>query len=239
MMILYISYNNFQPEVISSHFPLLNHYVQFHENGQSPYNHDFDYRQINWIKPGMVLHVVFGQSTEVQHLDKTGFSCIKDDTNKMPDCVNKYFSKKLGCILPWSTNPTETICEGKDKFQQFKNLSMSILKPQIKKELNQAGCFVPNCYKRTWDIKSTNVWPSQNFSRMSFSIFQNSKLTVKKEVTLYTFTNFFAEIGGYLGLFLGESIASFIFMSMDWVKVIAKTFKKKCKRGEDAPSSVA
>ena len=115
---------------------------------------------------------------------------------------------------------------------------MSILKPEIKKELKNAGCFVPNCHKRTWDIKSTDLWPGRNFTRMSFSIFQNSKLTVKKEVKLYTFTNFFAEIGGYLGLFLGESIASFIFMSMDWGKVIAKTIKKKCKRGEDASSSV-
>ena len=108
---------------------------------------------------------------------------------------------------------------------------MSILKPQIKKELNQAGCFVQNCYKRTWDIKSTNVEANQNTTEMVFSIFHNSKLTVKKEVKLYTFTNFFAEIGGYLGLFLGESLASFIFMSIDWMKVIAKAIQNKCKNG--------
>ena len=203
------------------------HYVQFHENGQSPYNHDFDWRQIYMVNPGK-LHVVFGQSTEVQHLDKTGFSCTKDDINKMPDCVNKYFSKKLGCILPWSTNTNGTICNGKDKFQQFKNLSKSILKPKIKNELEMAGCFVANCNKRTWDVKSTNVEAGLNTTWMEFSIFHNSKLTVKKEVKLYTFTNFFAEIGGYLGLFLGESLASFIFMSIDWVKVIAKMIKKKC-----------
>ena len=215
----------------------MHHYVQFHENGQSPYNYDFDYRQIHWINTGK-LHVVFGQSTEVQHLDKTGFSCIKDNTNKMPDCVNKYFSKKLGCILPWSTNKNGTICNGKDKFQQFINLSKSIYlkSPQIKNELEMAGCFVPNCNKRTWDVKSTKVEAGLshgnphglNITWMEFSIFHNSKLTVKKEVKLYTFTNFFAEIGGYLGLFLGESLASFIFMSIDWVKVIAKMMKKKC-----------
>ena len=118
-------------------------------------------------------------------------------------------------------------------------MSFSILKPQIKKELNEAGCFVPNCYKRSWDIKSTNVWASQNTTEMVFSIFHNSKLTVKKEVELYSFTNFFAEIGGYLGLFLGESIASFIFMSIDWMKGIAKAIKNKCQKGENHPGSVA
>ena len=215
------------------------HYVQFHENGQSPYNHDFDWRQIHWIDPSTEFYLVFGQSIEVQHLDKNGFSCIKDNTNKIPDCVNKYFSKKLGCLLPWSTYTNESICYGKDKFQEFKNLSLSILKPQIKNELKEAGCFVPNCYKRSWDIKSTKVGPSQNTTEMMFSIFHNSKLTVKKEVELYTFTNFFAEIGGYLRLFLGESLASFIFMSIDWVKVIAKIIKRKCQKRENATSLVA
>ena len=206
----------------------MDHYVQFHENGQSPYNHDFDYRQIIWVEAGTELYVEFGQSTEIQHLDKSRHNCIKENTNKIPDCINKYLSKKLGCFLPWSTDPNGTICDGKDKFQELKNLSMSILKPQIKKELNQAGCFVPNCYKITWDVKSTNVRANPNTTKMEFSIFHNSKLTVKKEFKVYTFTNFFAEIGGYLGLFLGESLASFIFMSIDWVKVIAKMIKKKC-----------
>ena len=207
------------------------HYVQFHENGQSPYNHDFDYRQYEWIEAGNACHVVFGQSTEIQHLDKSGFNCIKDNTNKIPDCVNKYFSKKLGCILPWSTNTNKSICHGNNKFEEFKNLSKSILKPQIKKELKQAGCFVPNCLKRTWDIKNVNCYSkNQNTTKMEFSIFHNSKLTVKKEVELYTFTNFFAEIGGYLGLFLGESLASFIFMSIDLMKAIAEKIKRNVKK---------
>ena len=216
------------------------HYVQFHENGQSPYNHDFDYRQYEWIEAGNACHVVFGQSTEIQHLDKSGFNCIKDNTNKIPDCVNTYLSTKLGCILPWSTDGNKSsTCDGKDKFQEFKKLSLSILEPQIKKELKRAGCFVPNCHKRKWDVKSTNGWPSQNTTEMSFCILENSKLTVKKEVKLYTFTNFFAEIGGYLGLFLGESIASFIFMSIDWTKIIVEAIKKKCQKEEKHPGSVA
>ena len=111
----------------------MGHYVQFHENGQSPYNYDFDYRQVKWIDADKELWVEFGQSTEIQHLDKSRHNCIKENTNKTPDCINKYFSKKLGCILPWSTNTNKTTCDGKDKFQEFKNLSMSIFKPEIKR----------------------------------------------------------------------------------------------------------
>ena len=41
-------------------------------------------------------------------------------------------------------------CTGKAKFQEFQNIAKKILTPGMKKELVQAGCFVPNCKQRTW-----------------------------------------------------------------------------------------
>ena len=41
-------------------------------------------------------------------------------------------------------------CTGKAKFQEFENFAKKILTPEMKKELVQAGCFVPNCKQRTW-----------------------------------------------------------------------------------------
>ena len=201
--------------------------MQFHENDQSPYNHDFDFRQMHWVDPGKWVYVIFGQSTETQNLKKSSLNCDEENKIKIPDCVDKYYSKKLGCLLPWTTNTNEGVCDGETKFEEFRNLSKSILLPQIKRELKEAGCFVPNCHKTKWDIKATSVYDDQGTTGMEFSIFHNSKLTVRKEVELYTFTNFYAEIGGYLGLFLGESIASFISMSIDGIKIITEKLKKK------------
>ena len=65
-----------------------------------------------------------------------------------------------------------------------------------------------------------------------FDIFHKSKLMFRREVQFYTFTNFFAEVGGYLGLFLGESLVSYILIGQNWLKFIAKKCKNKCQKEE-------
>ena len=37
---------------------------------------------------------------------------------------------------------------------------------------------------------------------------ENTKVLIRKEVKLYTLLNFFAEVGGYLGLLLGKAMKS-------------------------------
>ena len=56
---------------------------------------------------------------------------------------------------------------------------------------------------------------------------QQTKLLVRKEVQLFTLINVFAEIGGYLGLLLGESILSYILIGSNWMQKIIKTCKEK------------
>jgi hypothetical protein len=56
---------------------------------------------------------------------------------------------------------------------------------------------------------------------------------IRKEIKLYTFTNFFAEVGGYLGLLLGESMLSYLHMSITWLEVIMKRIAEKCQNPEE------
>ena len=151
--------------------------------------------------------------------------------NSFPDCLNTYYSKKLECSLPWAKKKRQIYpdCSGKEKFDEFKNLSMSILDQEIKKEIENEGCFVPNCEQRTWEIESKELWESEtNSTEISFQIFHKTKLLVRREVRLYTFLNFFAEVGGYLGLLLGESLVSYLLTGWNWLKIISR----KCKHGD-------
>ena len=72
------------------------------------------------------------------------------------DCMDKFYSKSLGCILPWipkminQTYQNMSICTGKAKFEAFQNFSKKILSPEMKKELVNAGCLIPNCKQRSW-----------------------------------------------------------------------------------------
>ena len=62
---------------------------------------------------------------------------------------------------------------------------------------------------------------------------ENTKFLFRKEVRLYTLLNFFAEVGGYLGLLLGESLLSYIIAASKWMLIFARKMKAKCTRVND------
>ena len=70
---------------------------------------------------------------------------------------------------------------------------------------------------------------------------ESTKVLFRKEVRLYTLLNFFAEVGGYLGLLLGESLLSYIIASSKWILILARKLKAKCKKvdGQEVKSSPA
>ena len=218
------------------------YYTQFHEPGQSPYNYDLDHGSIYWFLKGDQLGFqMLSHQTELQKINKNSFSCIEDNSNRLTNCINEYYETKLGCALPWinnNNNPTQMdLCKGVNKFSEFKKLSLSILQPGVKNELSQRGCFEPNCNQRSWNIRymervnRTGNEDSNFLGRLWYFLPHNSKVLVRTEVELYTFINFFAEVGGYLGLLLGESMLSYLIMGSHWLQIIGKKIQTKfqCK----------
>ena len=53
-----------------------------------------------------------------------------------------------------------------------------------------------------------------------------SKVLLRQEVRLYTIINFFGEVGGYLGLLLGESLLSYIMIGSNWIQVIFRKIRR-------------
>ena len=66
---------------------------------------------------------------------------------------------------------------------------------------------------------------------------RHTKVLVRKEVKLYTLINFFAEVGGYLGLLLGESIFSYLITASKWFTILRRKFKDRCRKADEAPES--
>ena len=127
------------------------------------------------------------------------------------------------------------VCKGKDKYLEFKNISMNILKPETDEELNKEGCFIPDCqqkswsigFKETYDIKTMrHEMPMENATD-GFLFEMPQETLVRKEVRLYTAINFFAEVGGYLGLLLGECLFSYLIILSKWIQIICKKLKGK------------
>ena len=72
-------------------------------------------------------------------------------------------------------------------------------------------CYVPNCEEATWKLtssKDSHISGPPNTTKLQYFIPLHSKVLGLTEVKLYTWTNLFADFGGFLGLFLGDSILS-------------------------------
>ena len=208
------------------------HSVQFHQEAESPYLHKLVQDQQLWIKNKTVLWVQFDEQIDTIKIVKPNYKCDEYNSNSFMHCMENYYSRKLGCILPWSLNNTLkyarlNICEGKEKFKQFRNIAMNILKPEESNELINEGCFVPNCVQRSWKIKKEK-YDGEQKTGFWLEWYEPSNVLVREEVQLYTLINFFAEVGGYLGLLLGESLLSYIITTSKWIQVIWVKFKANC-----------
>ena len=182
------------------------------------------------------LWFTFKKQIDTLNINKHSYTCNEENQNNFMHCVENYYSKKLGCLLPWSikggkTNQTGNACKGKNKFREFKNISMNILKTEETEELIKEGCFIPNCQQRSWEMKKARL---TEFTGFEFMMPQKPKVFVRREVKLYKPINFFAEVGGYLGLLLGESLVSYILVISKWIHVIVKKLKDKCRKDAEA-----
>ncbi len=96
-------------------------------------------------------------------------------------------------------------------------------------EVKDFGCLEENCNQIDWDILWTenDRFPGDEGQFVAFAqlTFQgNIPATVIKHSLAYTFPNFVADFGGYLGLFLGASILSVFDVLWNYcLKISSKT----------------
>ena len=160
------------------------------------------------------------------------------NSNRFMQCFEGHFSKQLGCILPWTlknnnqeNNSGLNVCKGKNKFKEFITITEKILKPEGIIELIKGGCSIPKCQQRSWDIRFKGN--EQGIDGFQYYMPENTKVLIRKEVRLYTLLNFFAEVGGYLGLLLGESLLSYIIAASKWMQMFARKLKANCNKKDN------
>ena len=125
------------------------YYFQLHEEGQSPYLYKFEDDQWLWFDSKSYLKMELGKQTETLRITKSNYTCDEANSNRFMQCMESYFSKQLGCILPWTMknnnqdNHGLNECKGKEKFKKFRKITSNILKTRNNQELIKEGCFLP------------------------------------------------------------------------------------------------
>ena len=116
-------------------------------------------------------------------------------------------------------------CSGKEKFEDFKNLSAKLKGDSIGNELLKEGCPIPNCHQRAWTIDFTEKFDNvknESSSEIELTFPHYTTVLVRNEIKLYTFSSWIADIGGFMGLLLGESLVSYVLLGTHWMTKFIK-----------------
>ena len=126
--------------------------------------------------------------------------------------VFRYFTGHLQCRIPWkeltSSNQHLRACNTSKDLLNYSLLILKLRDMSPLEMLAETECTVP-CetlnYKLVSKTLETNVTGASGTQSLLIRV-ENGKMPVRKETLLYTFDNFVADIGGYLGLLLGQSL---------------------------------
>ena len=197
--------------------------MEMHEKDQAVLHHDDDWSTTYPFQHNRKWAVYFINTVETRKLKKDNYNCSEDNSVMKTPCIANFWSKKIGCRLPWTKyipeNDPLKICTGKGKFTELRALMMTAFEPKMKQELIDEGCFQPNCAFRSWSIERSTEFGMGDCEKDCQSVFRfffpQTDVVIRNEMQLYTVVNFFAEVGGYLGLLLGESLFSYFDVAWD------------------------
>ena len=206
--------------------------VEQHEPGQSSYHYRFDWLEGMESKEKKYGYQEYFISTVTTSLKKHDYDCDEKNQMKKTECIDEFLTKQLNCSLPWMKNKVNSLnCTGnltilRELYYNFRH-NQSNLSPQVIKDLRK--CLIPNCISTKWRKTHAAKWllldqngQEKKPERVSIHwILPSNAYTIKRrEIFLANASTFFADIGSYLGLFLGASILS--------LTDILLTFFKNC-----------
>lgn len=205
--------------------------VEQHEPGQSSYHYRFDWLEGMESKEKKYGYQEYFISTVTTSLKKQGYECDEKNQMKKTECIDEFLTKQLNCSLPWMKKVNSLNCTGnltilRELYYDLRH-NQSNISPQVMEDLRK--CLIPNCITTKWRKTHAAKWilkdkngEDKKPERVSIHwILPSNAYTIKRrEIFLANDSTFFADIGSYLGLFLGASILS--------LTDIMLTFCKNC-----------
>ena len=133
-------------------------------------------------------------------------------TEEMNTCIQRYVENEIECQLPWS-NGSSTLprCVESDQYEKFLKTYSSIAHLNEASISSVTGC-LPSCRRNEFEMKiitRVEVEAEKNHFFKGLFWYPSGSYTEKLYYYTYTFSDYFADIGGYMGLLLGYSLLNF------------------------------
>ena len=175
----------------------------------------------------MTVHEIHRK--EVTYLNDPKTPCQPQDRDEeMNTCIQHHIESVTGCKLPWHVEKTALpTCILSDQYTEFIRLYDKIAGLSSSSVANETGC-LPSCKRNEYSvhiIDRTSMPDEFNSSTYYGFFFYPSGRYIKKDYYYtYDFDSYIADVGGLVGLFLGQSLLSFYdILNQGW-----KNKKKFC-----------
>ena len=162
------------------------------------------------------------RKNRVMALDRSGQRCsYNSNEESVGRCIVRKLEDAHNCTsYQLTANKTKEFCTISSgvmgKFQDTINDYWQMSEADL---FNNTGC-MPSCDR--YEMSLVNTPDSKTFKARSrfmtlVFLFEDGSYNLREEYIVYDTSNFMADVGGYLGLLLGQSILSIYYLSIDWL----------------------
>ena len=153
---------------------------------------------------------------------KPGLAVSSEGPKTVEKCINDYYIRELGCKMPWIVGDKNglKVCTTTEEYQKYQRLVETLIDNASKITFwNLVQC-QPRCQytqfhlhkvsESNFDILDYTGQEDDGANTAAMLYFTSTEIETKQRIKVYDESNLMADIGGYLGLFLGASIYTLV-----------------------------
>ena len=147
-------------------------------------------------------------------------------TEEMNSCIQHYIEKTMRCQLPWH-NDSKSMqrCSKPEQYDEFLKTFTKLVKKKESTIAEMTGC-LPSCRRREFEMKFINRMAKPlvdgKMQSSGYFYYPTGRYIEKQHFYTYTYGDFIADMGGFIGLFLGYS-------ALDCYDAVRYLFKEALK----------
>lgn len=172
-----------------------------------------------WILIPVLIFIIFLLISQyLFRLDDNGKSCSFDENYSRDKCVNEEVETKslqeFNCTTPFGPNKAQ-ICQDPEVGAKVNEIYIE------KIEKHRHNCLSPCSFLSIMATKTKEIDKKTSYANGQLSINFKENIKVNTSYFVYSGLTLIAEIGGYVGLFLGVSINQ-VTNLIEWIFTLIK-----------------
>ena len=186
--------------------------VFIHEKGQfwpRPDLFSFGQTEVVTVEPQEELEISFSVK-QIENLKRPGRDCIEEGDHSLTLCLKNYIRSQLRCDIDWFQAGAGSQCSP-DNLQKYFDFLINLKQAATSEIVAQSGC-LPGCKMTQYSLQTRRKridW-SANWTASVFLQPRSAVVEHSTEYYSYDLNDLIGDVGGYLGLFLGWSVLTFL-----------------------------